>query len=200
MEDNLQILIYVVFGIIYLILGALKKRRQSQQGQPPQGPLAPYAEEEPEAVFDERQKEPSSLEELLERYEDAANRAKRRAAEKVETMQEQADYEFEPVVWDQPVYENLEAEALKQMEETERLKSMQEELPAAARTEIQERELHAEIKPTKKAKSRFRTKSGGRRTARDLNPLLEKINKTASSRKGMQQAMVLSEIFNRKHF
>jgi hypothetical protein len=196
MEDNLQILIYVVFGIIYLILGALKKRRKGQQAQ---GPLAPYAEEEPEVVFDERHREPSSLEELLERYEDAANRAKRKAAEKVETMQEQADYEFEPVVWDQPVYENLEAEAVQQMEETERLKSLQESLPAAARTEIQEQQLHAEIKPRRK-QSRSRTKSGGRRTEHDRNPLLEKINKTVSSRKGMQQAMVLSEIFNRKHF
>ncbi|WP_040397956.1 hypothetical protein, partial [Cesiribacter andamanensis] len=185
MEDNIQILVYIVFGIIYLILGALKKRRKGQQ---PQGPLAPYAEEEPDVVFDER--EPTSLEELLERYEHAATRARRRAEEKVETMQEQVDDEYIPAAPNQPQYRNLEQEALQQMQETERLKSLQEELPAAARTELLQKELSRKSSPSKRSR-RLRVKSPaeGRREQQPASTALARqIRATARSRTAMQQA------------
>lgn len=198
MEDNLQVLIYIVFGILYLIFGALKKLRKG--GQAPDRPIAPYAEEDEETVFQEH--EPTSLEELLERYDEAAIRAKRKAADKVESMQEQVDDEFIPVAPQQPVIRNMEEEAMQQMQETERLKTLQEDLSAKARVEMQQRQVDAKLKPgRKRAKPRVvrtRTKSYVRHKHPAL--LLEQLQAVTRSRRGMQQAVVLSEILNRKEF
>ncbi|WP_224997977.1 hypothetical protein [Cesiribacter sp. SM1] len=206
MED-LQVIIYIIFGIIYLIFGALKKRRKEQTGTPP------IFDEEPEVDHREAPRVPhhqeaGSLEELLERYDQAAQRAKRRASEKVETMQEQVDDEFIPVAPRQPVIKNMEAEALEQMQRTEHLKSLQESLPAKDRAEILDRTRSEAIKPRvarPKAKKKVKAKASERRfkpydTRKAPLPLSQQLRKLAHSRQGMKQAILMAEILNPKHF
>lgn len=215
MED-MQLIIYIIFGIIYLIFGALKKRRQNQHKTPPL-----FEDEEQEVLTSERaerhreveavprdQREPGSIEELLERYEEAANRAKRRAASKAEPMKEQTQAELEPAVKNQPVYQNLEAEALEQMQRTEHLKSIQESLPAKARAEVLSKQPSAIEAPSRLAPSRLQTQGGSPRKkklqrkshiARPMTPA-QHIGNLLRTRNGLKQAVVLTEILNRKHF
>lgn len=210
MED-LQVIIYIVFGIIYLIFGALKKRRQGPEAGPP--PL--FDEEEvPQrrraaapAPDDEYESEPGSLEELLERYDQAAQRAQRRSEEKIESMQEQVDDEFIPVAPNEPTIRNMEQEALEQMQRTEYLKSVQEELPAKARAEVLSKEPPAFTSP--KPKKRLGRKKERQRISKfkfsdhkKKKPLTtaDKIRAQLSNREGFKQAFILTEVINRKHF
>ncbi len=209
MED-LQVIIYIIFGIIYLIFGALKKRRKGTTGPPPlfeddetevTRPGAPERRPQQTATHDER--EPGSLEELLERYEEAANRAKRRASQKAEPMLEQAEAEFSPAAPEQPVYRNLEADALEQMQRTEHLKSLQESLPAKARAEVLSQEPAAFESPKRvKEQERGPRKIQRVRTNRPtrVSPPAQQIKNLLHSKKGLRQAMILTEVLNRKHF
>jgi hypothetical protein len=206
MED-LQVIIYIIFGIIYLIFGALKKRRKEQTGTPP------LFDDEPEVNHREaprvpQHQEPGSLEELLERYDQAAQRAKRRASEKVETMQEQVDDEFIPVAPRQPEIRNMEAEALEQMQRTEYLKSIQESIPAKARAEILDRTRTEALKPKAVKRStnkRIKAKGTERRfkaydKKRTQVPVALQLRKLAHSKQGMKQAILMSEILTPKYF
>lgn len=205
MED-LQVLIYIVFGIIYLIFSVLKKRRKGPEMGPP--PL--FEEDEVEqrrrhaetSPMDEA--EPGSLEELLERYDQAAQRAKRRSSEKVETMQEQVDEEFVPVAPKEPTIRNLEQEALEQMQRTDYLKTMQEELPAKARAQVlaKEPEAFATRRPKKRAVKRNMNEGRSKpyfEQRRQL-PMAQKVRNILNSPQGIRQAIILSEVLNRKHF
>ena len=209
MED-LQVIIYIIFGIIYLIFGALKKRRNEQNtGTPPL-----FDEEDPEVmrrrraedVFQDHRpadhREPGSLEELLDRYEEAAQRAKQRAAGKVETVQEQVDDEFIPVAPNEPTIRNMEAEALEQMQRTERLKALQEELPAKARVDVLKQQQQQEQQPVQIRSKRKRKDKRFLPYEIDNTapPRLEQLRKALSTKQGLQQAVLLAEIFNRKHF
>ncbi|AHM60001.1 hypothetical protein D770_08690 [Flammeovirgaceae bacterium 311] len=205
MED-LQVIIYIIFGIIYLIFGALKKRRKEQSGTPPIFDDEPEMRQ-PDAPRAPHHQETGSLEELLERYDQAAQRAKNRASEKVGKMQEQVDDEFIPVASNEPVIRNMEAEALEQMQQTEHLKSLQESIPAKARAEMFSRAQAEALKP--KTKTKKRTKSRGRDTERRFKaystkkaqaPLAAQLRKLAHSRQGMKQAVLMAEILNPKHF
>ncbi len=207
MED-LQVIIYIVFGIIYLIFNVLKKRGKGADTSTP--PL--FEEEEMNQrrrhvevePVDMDESEPGSLEELLERYDQAAQRAKRRSAEKVETMQQQADDEFIPVSSNEPTIRNLEQEALEQMQRTEYLKSIQETLPAKARAEILSKEPPAFTSEIPK-KRRVKQRADQRRSRpydkkKQQLPTNFHIRAMLSTRKGLQQAVILSEVLNRKHF
>ena len=205
MED-LQVIIYIVFGIIYIIFGALKKRRKEQTGTPPL-----FDEEEAEiersAPRGPHHQEAGSLEELLDRYDEAAQRAKRRAAEKVETVQEQVDDEFIPVAPRQPVIRNMEAEALEQMQRTEQLKSMQESLPAKDRAELfqQQQSIQGKTRARPRKREVVKEKAKDRRfqpyeKKKSHATLAEQIKAMTHSRQGMRQAVILNEILNPKHF
>lgn len=209
MED-LQVIIYIIFGIIYLIFGALKKRRQEQNtGTPPlfdEDETEVMGRRRAEDVFQDHRpadhREPGSLEELLDRYEEAAQRAKQRAAGKIETVQEQVDEEFIPVASNEPTIRNMEAEALEQMQRTEKLKALQEELPAKARVEVfkqqqQQEQRPAQIKVKRKRKDkRFLPYENDNTAPRRL----QQLRKALGTKQGLQQAVMLSEILNRKHF
>lgn len=207
MEDNLQLIIYVIFGIIYVIFGALKKRRKEQtdrtpplfdeEEMTPSRPARQVPEQRSMEEYEESSAQPGSLEELLERYDQAARRAKGRAAEKLETVQEQVDEEFIPVAPRQPVIKNMEAEALEQMQRTERLKALQEDLTAKDRVEILKKQPHLEIKP-KRTKEKAHFKPYEKKTRE--TPILDQVRQMAKSRRGMQKAVILTEILNRKHF
>jgi hypothetical protein len=204
MED-LQVLIYIVFGIIYLIFGALKKRRKGPDvGTPPLFEEEEVQQrrrhmEQPQADVSE----PGSLEELLERYDQAARRAKSRSAEKTETMMEQVDDEFIPVSSNEPTIRNLEQEALEQLQRTEYLKSVQEELPAKARAEVLAREPAAFTsgKPKKRVGKRKESQRRLKPYDRKKQPVMsDRIRTLLSSPQGFRQAIILTEVLNRKHF
>lgn len=203
MED-LQVIIYIIFGIIYLIFGALKKRRKEQMGTPPI--FDDEAEmRQPDAPRGPHHQEAGSLEELLERYDQAAQRAKKRASEKVGKMQEQVDDEFIPVASNEPVIRNMEAEALEQMQRTEHLKSLQESIPAKDRAEMFDRAQAEALRPKPKGKKRPKAKVTERRfkaysTRKTQAPLAQQLRRQAHSRQGMKQAVLMAEILNPKYF
>ena len=205
--ENLQVLVYIIFGIIYIIFSVLKKRNKGpESGTPPLFDDEDMRGGDPYRQEDPANRPPASLEELLDRYDHAKQRAKERAADKMETMQEQVDDEFIPVAPKQPVIRNMEQEALEQMERTERLKTLQEELPAKARAELLQREKPA-VKPAqlkKRVVENKRLKERERRfkpyEKQQQTPVANQLRTLLSTRQGMRQAVLLSEILNRKEF
>lgn len=179
-----QILIYIVLGIGYLILKNLGKNKSTP------GEQAPYAENEEPTYAPPQTRtgnQPLSLEELLERFDQAKQRAKARATEKLETIEPPAQAK-KPT---QPVYQNLEEEARQRIESAEYKKQLQEVVPGYARSG----ELTTTISTSsrvKGARPSYRSRRTKARPARFPATMLK-------NPRGLRQAMVLKEILDRKY-
>ncbi len=182
---------YIVLGIGYLILKALGKK--NNPGSPP--PEAWPTDYEDDTGYEGQRTpgqatQPASLEELLERFDEAKQRAQRRAQEKTEAIESP-----EPQASQQPMYRNLEQEAAQRIKHAEEQRQLQDILSAQERVKQQEREFYQQVKSGSKLgniesrKSKFKRKSDSRSKYKNL----------LIKRGGLKQAVVMKEILDRKY-
>ena len=210
MENDYQIILYIIFGIIYFLFNLLKKKGkpatreeevQEYEGEG-QAEARTSRRETVSDPFDEtvgrpKTQFPTSFEELLQEYEGGAEEANRRAEQKVRKVKE-VEQEYEPVSEEESRY--TEQEAAKRIRETEMRKALQEKASAAARAEVvdqrlsrQRDELLKGEEVVEKEEKRFRAYQKKSKRGRAILEILK-------NPEGLKNTIVATEILQRKHF
>lgn len=208
--DDYQVILYIIFGIIYFIFNILKNKAKppaTLEGEPPEeaGTEQAGRRRQRETVsdpFDETvgrpRRRPSSFEELLEEFEEVSYETDRRAAEKVKKVKEvEDDYE---TTYGAPDTTFSEQEAEKRMRETEMIKTLQEKASAAERAAATENEVSRKLEETSMALEEEVQQPAGRRRKSKENIRRQQILAMLQNPESLRNTIVAAEILKRKHF
>lgn len=207
--DDYQVILYIIFGIIYFIFNILRNKAKppaTHEDETPEeaGAEPPSQRRQRETVsnpFDETvgrpRKRPGSFEELLGEFEEASDEADKRASEKVKKVKE-VEEDFE-TTYDAPDTTFSEQEAEKRMRETEMIKTLQEKASAAERAAATENEVSRKLKETSfEPEEQERPLSDRRRSKENMRR--KSILAMLQNPENLRNTVVAAEILKRKHF
>lgn len=208
--DDYQVILYIIFGIIYFIFNILKNKGKppatlEDEAQEEAGAEPPVQRRQRETVsnpFDETvgqpRKRPSSFEELLGEFDDASYEADKRAEEKVKKVKEvEEDYE---ATYDAPDTTFTEQEAEKRMRETEMRKALQEKASAAERAAATDKEVSRKLEETTMELEEQEKPVSERRGGSKENVRRKQILAMLQNPESLKNTIVAAEILKRKHF
>lgn len=208
--DDYQVILYIIFGIIYFIFNILKNKAKppaTLEDETPEeaGAEPPSQRRQRETVsnpFDETvgqpRKRPGSFEELLGEFEEASYEADKRASEKVKKVKE-VEEDFEATTYDAPDTTFSEQEAEKRMRETEVIKTLQEKASAAERAAATENEVSRKLKETSFEPDEQERPLSDRRSSKE-NTRRKSILAMLQNPENLRNTVVAAEILKRKHF
>jgi hypothetical protein len=205
--DDYQVILYIIFGIIYFIFNLLKNKAkppaaqdeaESTEGGPQTSTRGRETGTDP---FDETVGRPrsrrGSFEELLEEFEEAATGAGKRAGEKVKKVEEQRK-EYEPTD-EAPDTTFMEREAERRMRETEARKALQEKASAEDRAVAIDHELSRKLEETARETEEIHLPIRGRRESTQ-HERRKKVLQMLQDPESLKSTVVAAEILKRKHF
>lgn len=208
--DDYQVILYIIFGIIYFIFNILKNKAKPPATLEDEGPEEadtaasgrPRQQETGSNPFDETvgrpRRRPSSFEELLGEFEDASYEADKRAEEKVKKVKEvEEDYE---ATYDAPDTTYSEQEAEKRMRETEMRKALQEKASAAERAAATDNEVSRKLEETSMELEEQERPVSERRGGSKENMRRKQILAMLQNPESLRNTIVAAEILKRKHF
>lgn len=183
MEDNdlLRFLLLAAFYGAYQLFRLIGGRKNKKQAELPEEQEFPYEEEEYDTPMPKAEPPPRSREEYLRRLDEAKAKAEAKAAEKQEALKRQMQQEEvgSPT--------EMDAEVLRRMYHTEKMKAQQERLPARSRKTSPIRSTTSTIKPISP------------KTEKHSSARSRKLKRMLNSRDELRNAVILSEIIKRKY-
>lgn len=207
--DDYQVILYIIFGIIYFIFNILKNKAKPPATLEDETPQEADAAEPPprrrretvSSPFDETvgrpQRRPSSFEELLQEFQDASGEANRRAEEKVKKVKE-VEEDFE-ATYQAPDTSFSEQEVEKRMRETEMRKTLQEKASAAERAAATSNEVSRKLEETSPELEEQEQRVSERR-GRKENMRRKQILAMLQNPESLRNTVVAAEILKPKHF
>lgn len=207
--DDYQVILYIIFGIIYFIFNLLKKKAKppatlDDEAGADQGEQAPSRRGETVTdPFDETvgrpQQRPASYEELLGEFESAASEAGKKAEEKVKKVQQyEQSYEASE---DAPDTTYSDREAERRMRETEARKALQEKASAAERAQATEHEVNRELQENRELEARQEEPERARGGAsQHQNQRRKQLLEMLKDPEKLKTTVVAAEILNTKYF
>lgn len=180
MEDNIQILVYIVFGIIYLLFKAFQKKNKPENRNPTEGDLR----DESEADMNQprHRPQPKSFEEMLREFSGEAAEIKEEVKEEVkpkveEVRRKKQAYNPRPDV-DDEVKRNYD----KSVEEGKKIKTLNDTIDL---DKINRERANAKLQTEELEEANASGKN-------EYASMLQSLD-------GAKKAFVMTEIFNRKY-